>query len=151
MPRIIVEFDKLPWESPEPGLRQKAFVSGNQRLRLIEFSNQFEEKGWCTKGHAIHVLEGELTLHMKDGPLRMRQGAIGVIEAGESHSHRVVMSPGQRALLLLFELLLWSRQALRHANHAIRTAPQGPPAAREGAVARGDSGSRSGKCPLRFA
>jgi hypothetical protein len=76
MKRVLIEFDKLPWESPRPGVRYKAFVSGTQQLRLLEFSDGFEEKEWCTKGHAFYVLDGLLLLRMKNGVVRMKAGQI---------------------------------------------------------------------------
>jgi quercetin dioxygenase-like cupin family protein len=105
MKRVLIEFDKLPWESPGPGVRYKAFVSGTQQLRLLEFSEGFEEKEWCTKGHAFYVLDGLLLLRTKDGVVRMKAGQIGFLDAGEASSHKVIMEPGERALLLLFEVL----------------------------------------------
>lgn len=44
----------------------------------------------------------------------------------------------------------WSRLAFRHANHAIKPAPQGLSGARQDAVAQGGTGSRTEITPFRF-
>jgi quercetin dioxygenase-like cupin family protein len=100
---VLVLFDDLAWESPSPGVRFKAFVRGSQRLRLLEFSEGFEEADWCTKGHAFQVLQGSFTLRTKDGELRVKEGDVGLLAAGDAH--RAVLGPGERARLLLFEVL----------------------------------------------
>jgi hypothetical protein len=43
---------------------------------------------------------------------------------------------------------LWSRQALRHANHTVKAALLRRPGAREGAAAREGRGSRTGNTPI---
>jgi len=101
---VLVRFDDLPWESPSPGVRFKAFLRGAQRVRLLEFSEGFEEADWCTKGHAFHVLEGSLTLRMRDREVRMKAGDVGFL-AGGADAHKAVLGPRERARLLLFEVL----------------------------------------------
>ncbi len=102
---VLVPFDQLPWESPAPGARFKAYVRGAQRLRLLEFSPGFEEAEWCTRGHAVHVLEGSLTLRLRDGEVRLRRGDVAFLEAGDGHAHRAVLGAHEHARLLLFELV----------------------------------------------
>lgn len=101
---VLVRFDDLPWESPSPGVRFKAFVHGSQRLRLLEFSEGFEEQDWCTKGHALHVLAGSFTLRMRDREVRMKAGDVGFLAAG-GDAHKAVLGPDERVRLLLFEVL----------------------------------------------
>ncbi len=40
---------------------------GNVRLRLVEYSAGFGSDHWCSRGHILHVLEGELQIELKDG------------------------------------------------------------------------------------
>jgi quercetin dioxygenase-like cupin family protein len=105
MKQVLVEFEKLAWHNSAAGARFKIFKSGKQQLRLLEFSEGFEEAEWCVKGHAFYLLEGELTLRMKDGTIRLKQGDTGFLGAGEEYAHKVVMNQGGRALLLVFETL----------------------------------------------
>lgn len=102
---ILIEFDELPWESPAPGIRYKAFVRGSQQLRLLEFSPGFEEKEWCTKGHAAYVLDGSLTLKLEGREVRMKAGDVGFLAPGKKHQHKAVLGRDESARLLLFEVL----------------------------------------------
>lgn len=101
---VLVRFDDLPWEAPSPGVRFKAFTHGAQRLRLLELSEGFEEPDWCTRGHALHVLEGSFTLRLRDRELRLKAGDVGFLAAGED-AHKAVLGPTERVRLLLFELV----------------------------------------------
>ena len=51
MVRCKVNFDSLEWQSPLPGARFKSFEGDGRRVRLVEFSRDFVEPDWCTKGH----------------------------------------------------------------------------------------------------
>lgn len=54
-----VDFDSLPWQTSMKGVRYKAYQEGNRKLRLVEFTKEFVEPDWCTKGHIGYVLDGE--------------------------------------------------------------------------------------------
>ncbi|HSM93788.1 MAG TPA: hypothetical protein VLT47_12975 [Anaeromyxobacteraceae bacterium] len=100
---VLVPFDALPWESPMPGVRFKAFVRGGQRLRLLEFSPGFEEPEWCTRGHAFHVLTGSFKLRTREGETRFAAGDVGFLPAGDAGAHKAVLGSEESARLLLFE------------------------------------------------
>ncbi len=102
---VLICFDELPWESPAPGVRFKTFVRGSQQLRLLEFSAGFEEKDWCTRGHAFHVLAGAFTLRMRDRQVRLQAGDVGFLAAGEADAHKAILGAGEHVRLLLFENL----------------------------------------------
>lgn len=40
---------------------------GDLRVRLVEYSAGYKANHWCTKGHILFCLEGELTTELKDG------------------------------------------------------------------------------------
>lgn len=37
------------------------------RIRMVEYSPNYFADHWCTKGHIIYCLEGEMTSELKDG------------------------------------------------------------------------------------
>jgi len=37
------------------------------RLRIVEYSPGYIADHWCTKGHIVHCLEGEVVNEQKDG------------------------------------------------------------------------------------
>ena len=41
--------------------------SGNVRVRIVEYSPGYIADHWCSKGHVVFVLEGELVTELKDG------------------------------------------------------------------------------------
>jgi hypothetical protein len=40
---------------------------GNIRVRMVEYSPGYLADHWCTRGHVLLVLEGELMTELKDG------------------------------------------------------------------------------------
>ncbi len=96
-------FDQLQWEQPAPGVQQKVFSDGTQRLRLLRFDDQFVEPEWCLKGHWGYILQGELTIDFAGEIKQFRAGDGLWIPPGPDSKHKVVMPPGQSAELIVFE------------------------------------------------
>jgi len=40
---------------------------GNLRVRMVEYSPGYVADHWCSRGHVVLVLEGELVTELKDG------------------------------------------------------------------------------------
>ena len=40
---------------------------GNVRVRIVEYSSWYKADHWCSRGHVLLVLEGELETELKDG------------------------------------------------------------------------------------
>ena len=40
---------------------------GDLRVRVVEYSAGYKADHWCTKGHILFCLEGEITTELKDG------------------------------------------------------------------------------------
>ena len=102
MRRVKVDFAAIPWEAPAPGVRFKAMIRGNQRLRLVEFTNQFVEDEWCLKAHIGYVLEGELEITFDGTTERLAAGDGIFIAGGEKERHRASVE-GSVARLILIE------------------------------------------------
>lgn len=45
----------------------QTFEKGNIRVRMVEYLPGFKSDHWCTRGHVLLVLEGELVIKLKDG------------------------------------------------------------------------------------
>ena len=101
----IVEFEKMPWNESAKGVRTKVFTNGNQQIRIVEFSEGFIEQDWCKKGHAGYVLDGEFTNNYSGILERYKKGNVIFIPKGEQAKHKVIMGKGEKATLLLFEIL----------------------------------------------
>ncbi len=102
----IVNWDEIPWDEDlaRSGTRLKTARRRGQEVWLGEYREGFNEGGWCTDGHLFHVLEGEASLRFRDGRLlRLRQGASGILFAGEADAHRVEVAAGERIVILAFD------------------------------------------------
>ena len=80
-----IDFDSIPWDTTTPGARAKVFARNGRRLRLVEFTTDFVEPGWCTSGHIGYVLEGELEITFADRTERFARGDGVFIPPGEQH------------------------------------------------------------------
>ncbi len=99
-----IAFDALPWIDGAAGLRYKEFVKENKKLRLVEFSDNFIEKGWCEKGHFGIALEGRATVQFSNGSnATFVKGDIINIPPGQHDRHKTVISKGEKAVVLFFE------------------------------------------------
>lgn len=83
-----VDFDALPWQAALPGARHKLFRDGAHQIRLVEFTAEFIEPHWCTKGHIGMVLSGTLEIDFKGRLVSYPEGAGLFIPAGESGAHK---------------------------------------------------------------
>lgn len=101
----LINFVSIKWTNAGVGVRYKAFVNGNQKLRLVEFSEGFIEPDWCLHGHAGYVLDGEFALDFNGKDERYKKGDILFIPSGKDDKHKAILSKGEKVTLLLFEVL----------------------------------------------
>jgi quercetin dioxygenase-like cupin family protein len=40
---------------------------GDIRVRVVEYSANYKADHWCSKGHILYCLQGEITTELKDG------------------------------------------------------------------------------------
>jgi len=88
MERYRVDFASLPWEQPAAGVRSKAWEQDGRRLRLAEFTRDFVEPDWCTKGHIGYVLEGRMELDFHGKVVTFGPGDGLFIPPGTGHGHK---------------------------------------------------------------
>jgi hypothetical protein len=101
---MMIDWESLPWNEPAPGMRVKACVRGGKMVTLLELSEGCSQE-WCTKGHLIHVLDGEATARLRDGDtaIPLRAGDTGILLDGEAEAHTIEPTAGKRIKMLLFE------------------------------------------------
>ena len=83
----LIDFNKVPWESPMKGVRHKAVERGGRRLRLVEYTKDLEPH-WCENGHIGFILEGRFEIRFEGGALVFNPGDGIFIPAGPEHRHR---------------------------------------------------------------
>ncbi len=103
MKEPLIDFRRMAWESPAPGIRQKVDVRGKDKIRLVEFSDGFVEAEWCRKGHRGYVVQGSLTLDFNGRETVFREGDGLDIPVGDEFRHKARLAEGETALLVLFE------------------------------------------------
>ncbi len=103
MKSYLVDFKNMDWESPAPGVRHKVYLRDNQRIRLVEFSEEFVEENWCTKGHIGYVLEGSISIDFNGDLIKFNSGDGLFIPEGDENRHKGSIAKGEKALIILFE------------------------------------------------
>ncbi|MHC4365974.1 MAG: cupin domain-containing protein [Planctomycetota bacterium] len=88
MRQYKIDFESMVWEIPARGARFKAYKQDGRKLRLVEFSKEFVEPDWCTKGHIGYILEGQIEIDF-DGKKEVFGPGDGIfIPAGKEHKHK---------------------------------------------------------------
>ena len=98
-----INWNELAWEEVAPGARQKTVVRASSKLRLVEFTADFVEVGWCSRKHIGCVLEGDLILDFADSTQIYAAGDGLFILGGEAEKHRARVQGGVAPLLLIEE------------------------------------------------
>ena len=88
MGQYKIDFESMGWETPAEGVRFKSYEQKGKKLRLVEFTRDFVELNWCTKGHIGFILEGQMEIDF-DGKVIVFGPGDGIfIPAGEKHKHK---------------------------------------------------------------
>ena len=70
VPFCTIDWQQVPpTEHPgETGMALwRSLEIGNLRVRMVEYSPGYFADHWCSRGHVLLVLEGELVTELKDG------------------------------------------------------------------------------------
>ncbi len=89
VPFDVTDFDQIATVE-HPGERGKAIwrtiERGNLRVRIVEYSLGYIADHWCSRGHVVFVLSGELTTELQDGRrFAMKSGMSYQVSDGEPH------------------------------------------------------------------
>lgn len=60
------------------------------RVRMVEYSDGYLADHWCSKGHIVHCLEGELTSELKSGEKFILRAGSTYIVSDELSQHRSI-------------------------------------------------------------
>ena len=88
MEQYKIDFESMAWERPMVGVRFKAYEQEGRKLRLAEFTKEFVEPDWCTKGHIRYILEGQMEIDFDGKVIAFGPGDGVFIPAGEEHKHK---------------------------------------------------------------
>ncbi|MGE0884317.1 MAG: DHCW motif cupin fold protein [Blastocatellales bacterium] len=91
-----IPFGTTDWSTIEPiehkGERGVAYWRtqqfGNIRVRMVEYTPGYLADHWCSKGHIILCLEGELHIELQDGRNFTLTAGISYQVADDAEAHR---------------------------------------------------------------
>ena len=87
MEQCKVDFTSISWENSSVGVRFKTHKENGKQLRLVEFTQEFIESDWCTKGHIGFIIEGKLEVNFNGNIVIFNPGDGLFITAGETNKH----------------------------------------------------------------
>lgn len=61
---------------------------GNIRIRKLIYSTNYKADHWCSKGHIIHCLEGEMDTELNDGRIMKLSKGMTYIVGDDCEAHR---------------------------------------------------------------
>ena len=101
MEEHFIDFTNIEWTVPEPGVRYKASIQGNQKLRLVEYTEQVDFPKWCQLAHIGYVLEGTMVLDFGEHKVEYHAGDGIFVSEGTKHKPHV--PHGQKAVVIFVE------------------------------------------------
>jgi len=73
---------------------------GNIRVRMVEYSPGYLADHWCSRGHVLLVLEGELVTELKDGSTHVLRAGHSYQVADDAMPHRSRTSGGAKLFVV---------------------------------------------------
>jgi quercetin dioxygenase-like cupin family protein len=89
-------------ESGETGFcLSKTHEHAGLRLRIVEYQPGYLADHWCDRGHVFHLLQGEVTVELKDGrAFAITSGQSFVVSDCGDSPHRVRSQHGGAAFIV---------------------------------------------------
>jgi len=73
---------------------------GNIRVRMVEYSPGYRADHWCSRGHVLLVLEGELLTELQDGSSHVLRAGQSYQVADGAMPHRSCTEVGARLFIV---------------------------------------------------
>jgi hypothetical protein len=73
---------------------------GNLRVRMVDYSPGYLADHWCSKGHILLVLEGELITELSDGRRSVLKAGQSYQVADGAESHRSTTITGAKLFIV---------------------------------------------------
>lgn len=74
--------------------------AGEIRVRIVEYSPGYRADHWCSKGHVILVLEGEVVNELQDGRATTLRAGMGYHVGDGGVPHRSVSATGAKLFIV---------------------------------------------------
>lgn len=73
---------------------------GTIRVRIVEYSAGYKADHWCSKGHILFCLDGELQTELQDGRLFTLKAGMSYQVADQTEPHRSYSETGARLFIV---------------------------------------------------
>ena len=101
-------FQTLDWSSipkdehkGETGLvSRQIFMMGDIRIRKVEYSPGYKADHWCSKGHIILCLEGEMLTELNDGRIVELTAGMTYFVGDDCEAHRSSTQKGCKLFIV---------------------------------------------------
>jgi mannose-6-phosphate isomerase class I len=70
------------------------------RIRLVEYAAGYLADHWCSKGHIVHCLEGEIVTELSTGEKISLQKGMSYVVSDEMSAHRSFSGEGVKLLIV---------------------------------------------------
>jgi len=70
------------------------------RIRIVEYSPGYLADHWCTKGHIVHCLEGEVISELQNKKVNILEKGMTYVVSDELSSHRSKTTAGCKLLII---------------------------------------------------
>ena len=103
IPFAPIDWSKVPQtrhEGDSGFATWKTIQVGESRVRIVEYSPDYLADHWCSKGHIILVLEGELETELADGRKFIMGPMSGYQVADNGEAHRSATKNGAKLYIV---------------------------------------------------
>ncbi|CNE57636.1 hypothetical protein HB976_06255 [Yersinia mollaretii] len=73
---------------------------GNIRVRMVEYSAEYVADHWCSKGHILLCLDGELSTELDDGRVFILKTGMSYQVADHAEAHRSSTISGAKLFIV---------------------------------------------------
>jgi hypothetical protein len=73
---------------------------GDLRIRMVEYSENYMADHWCSKGHIIYCIEGEMTTELRDGKKYVLSEGMTYQVSDDASEHRSMTTKGVKLLII---------------------------------------------------
>jgi len=70
------------------------------RIRIVEYSANYEADHWCEKGHIVHCLEGEFESHLINGGFSTLYKGMSYVVSDGMSSHKSISEKGCKLIII---------------------------------------------------
>ena len=103
-----ISFGTVDWESVAPTTHKgdagvaiaRARQFGDICVRLVDYSPGYVADHWCSKGHIIFCVDGEMTIDLKDGRSFKLKAGQSCQVADDDGAHRSYADRGARLFIV---------------------------------------------------